>query len=196
MILASWVPGALGLVLRSTMYRWILGSVGRNVVFGVNVTLRHPHKITSATTSSSTTCLLPRREGHRQPRHHHRQRRLHRPQYHSQLQERRHRHRGSRQHRLQLRSLLGVESARRERHPDGRLHLPGGRRSLLRPHRHSGAAAGPNRAWHRCGRRHVAWHARGGDRWIHDRTRCIIGAGASASARFRSFRSRPVFRRK
>ena len=35
----------LGLVLRSTMYRWILGSVGRNVVFGVNVTLRHPHKI-------------------------------------------------------------------------------------------------------------------------------------------------------
>ena len=45
MILASWVPGALGLVLRSTMYRWILGSVGRNVVFGANVTLRHPHKI-------------------------------------------------------------------------------------------------------------------------------------------------------
>jgi acetyltransferase-like isoleucine patch superfamily enzyme len=45
MLLSSWVPGALGLVLRSTMYRWILGSVGRNVVFGVNVTLRHPHKI-------------------------------------------------------------------------------------------------------------------------------------------------------
>ena len=31
MLLSSWVPGALGLVLRSTMYRWILGSVGRNV---------------------------------------------------------------------------------------------------------------------------------------------------------------------
>ena len=31
MILASWVPGALGLVLRSRMYPWILGSVGRNV---------------------------------------------------------------------------------------------------------------------------------------------------------------------
>src|SRR6185295_6060739 len=45
MLLASWVPGALGLVLRSRMYPWILGSVGRNVVFGVNVTLRHPHKI-------------------------------------------------------------------------------------------------------------------------------------------------------
>ena len=45
MILASWVPGALGLVLRSRIYPWILGSVGRNVVFGVNVTLRHPHKI-------------------------------------------------------------------------------------------------------------------------------------------------------
>ena len=45
MLLSSWVPGALGLVLRSLMYPWILGSVGRNVVFGVNVTLRHPHKI-------------------------------------------------------------------------------------------------------------------------------------------------------
>ena len=45
MLLASWVPGALGLVLRSKLYPMILGSVGRNVVFGVNVTLRHPHKI-------------------------------------------------------------------------------------------------------------------------------------------------------
>src|SRR5918992_987752 len=45
MLLSSWVPGALGLVLRSIMYPWILGSVGRNVVFGVSVTLRHPHKI-------------------------------------------------------------------------------------------------------------------------------------------------------
>jgi acetyltransferase-like isoleucine patch superfamily enzyme len=45
MIVASWVPGALGLVLRSWMFPRILGSVGRNVVFGVNVTLRHPHKI-------------------------------------------------------------------------------------------------------------------------------------------------------
>ena len=45
MILASWVPGALGLVLRSRLYPLILGSVGRNVVFGANVTLRHPHKI-------------------------------------------------------------------------------------------------------------------------------------------------------
>ena len=45
MLLASWVPGALGLVLRSRLYPLILGSVGRNVVFGVNVALRHPHKI-------------------------------------------------------------------------------------------------------------------------------------------------------
>jgi acetyltransferase-like isoleucine patch superfamily enzyme len=46
MLLSSWVPGALGLLLRSTLYRSILGRVGRNVVFGINVTLRHPHKIT------------------------------------------------------------------------------------------------------------------------------------------------------
>ena len=45
MVLASWVPGALGLLLRSKLYPMVLGSVGRNVVFGVNVTLRHPHKI-------------------------------------------------------------------------------------------------------------------------------------------------------
>ncbi|OFW42378.1 MAG: hypothetical protein A3J29_06405 [Acidobacteria bacterium RIFCSPLOWO2_12_FULL_67_14b] len=44
-MLASWVPGAIGLWLRSTFYPLVLGSVGRNVVFGVNVTLRHPHKI-------------------------------------------------------------------------------------------------------------------------------------------------------
>jgi acetyltransferase-like isoleucine patch superfamily enzyme len=44
-LLSSWVPGALGLFLRSRLFPLILGSVGRNVVFGVNVTLRHPHKI-------------------------------------------------------------------------------------------------------------------------------------------------------
>jgi acetyltransferase-like isoleucine patch superfamily enzyme len=45
MMYSSWVPGALGLFLRSKLYPMILGSVGRNVVFGVGVTLRHPHKI-------------------------------------------------------------------------------------------------------------------------------------------------------
>ena len=45
MLASSWVPGALGLFLRSKLYPRILGSVGRNVEFGVNVTIRHPHKI-------------------------------------------------------------------------------------------------------------------------------------------------------
>jgi acetyltransferase-like isoleucine patch superfamily enzyme len=45
MLVSSWVPGALGLFLRSKLYPLILGAVGRNVVFGVNVTIRHPHKI-------------------------------------------------------------------------------------------------------------------------------------------------------
>jgi acetyltransferase-like isoleucine patch superfamily enzyme len=45
MLGASWVPGALGLFLRSKLYPLVLGAVGRNVVFGANVTLRHPHKI-------------------------------------------------------------------------------------------------------------------------------------------------------
>src|SRR5262245_10393380 len=37
--------GALGLALRKLLYPWLLGSCGRNVVFGQNVVLRHPHKI-------------------------------------------------------------------------------------------------------------------------------------------------------
>lgn len=41
----SWVPGALGLVLRRIAYPWLLGAVGRNVSFGQNVVLRHPHKV-------------------------------------------------------------------------------------------------------------------------------------------------------
>jgi acetyltransferase-like isoleucine patch superfamily enzyme len=45
MMSSSWVPGALGLFLRSKLYPMILGGVGRNVVFGANVTIRHPHKI-------------------------------------------------------------------------------------------------------------------------------------------------------
>lgn len=39
------VPGALGLVLRRALYPLLLGGCGRNVVFGQNVVLRHPHKI-------------------------------------------------------------------------------------------------------------------------------------------------------
>ena len=42
---ASWLPGALGLFLRSKLYPKLLGSVGRNVTFGANVVLRHPKKI-------------------------------------------------------------------------------------------------------------------------------------------------------
>jgi acetyltransferase-like isoleucine patch superfamily enzyme len=38
-------PGALGLGLRKTFYPLLLGSCGRNVLFGQNVVLRHPHKI-------------------------------------------------------------------------------------------------------------------------------------------------------
>jgi acetyltransferase-like isoleucine patch superfamily enzyme len=38
-------PGALGLALRKALYPALLGACGRNVVFGHNVVLRHPHKI-------------------------------------------------------------------------------------------------------------------------------------------------------
>ncbi len=44
MLFSSWVPGALGLVLRKTLYPLILGEVGSNVVFGQGVTIRHGEK--------------------------------------------------------------------------------------------------------------------------------------------------------
>jgi len=43
--LCGWMPGALGLVLRMKLYPKLLGAVGRNVTFGRDVVLRHPHKI-------------------------------------------------------------------------------------------------------------------------------------------------------
>ena len=44
--LCAWIPGALGLLLRARLYPLLLGHVGKGVVFGTNVSLRHPHKIT------------------------------------------------------------------------------------------------------------------------------------------------------
>src|SRR5436190_21159549 len=44
-MLSQSVPGALGLALRKALYPLLLGSCGRNVVFGQNVVLRHAHKI-------------------------------------------------------------------------------------------------------------------------------------------------------
>lgn len=44
-LVASWVPGALGLFLRKSFYPLILGSCGKGVVFGRDVVLRHASKI-------------------------------------------------------------------------------------------------------------------------------------------------------
>ena len=44
-MLAQARTGALGLALRKWLYPRLLGSCGRNVVFGQNVVVRHPHKI-------------------------------------------------------------------------------------------------------------------------------------------------------
>ncbi len=43
--LLGYVPGALGLFLRKVFYPSLFRSVGRGVVIGRNVSLRHPHKI-------------------------------------------------------------------------------------------------------------------------------------------------------
>lgn len=45
LVLCSWVPGVFGFYLRSKLYPFILGNVGKGVIFGRNITLRHPQKI-------------------------------------------------------------------------------------------------------------------------------------------------------
>jgi acetyltransferase-like isoleucine patch superfamily enzyme len=45
LLASSWVPGALGLVLRRLLYPLLLGGCGRNPTFGQGVVLRHPGKI-------------------------------------------------------------------------------------------------------------------------------------------------------
>ena len=44
-LLSQHVPGALGLVFRKALYPSLLGACGSNVVFGQNVTIRHPQKV-------------------------------------------------------------------------------------------------------------------------------------------------------
>jgi acetyltransferase-like isoleucine patch superfamily enzyme len=43
--ITSWVPGALGLLLRSKFYPMLFKKTGANVNFGMNVVIRHPGKI-------------------------------------------------------------------------------------------------------------------------------------------------------
>jgi len=45
MLLCNGIPGALGIVLRKKLYRQFFKSIGKNVIFGRNMTIRHPHKI-------------------------------------------------------------------------------------------------------------------------------------------------------
>lgn len=45
LLFCSWVPGVLGLFLRSKLYPMLLGGCGKGVLFGSNVVFRHPHKI-------------------------------------------------------------------------------------------------------------------------------------------------------
>ena len=44
-LMSQHVPGAFGLAMRKTLFPTLLGACGRNVIFGQNVVLRHPHKI-------------------------------------------------------------------------------------------------------------------------------------------------------
>ncbi len=108
-------PGALGLGLRKTFYPLLLGSCGRNVVFGQNVVLRHPHKIHIGNDVVVDDNCLAGRQGRVEPRHPDRRRRVHWPQHDSLVQERRYRAGRPRQYRLQLRALF--RQPRHDRQP-------------------------------------------------------------------------------
>lgn len=45
MLLCNGMPGAVGFFLRKILYKRLFARVGRGVVFGSRVVLRHPHKI-------------------------------------------------------------------------------------------------------------------------------------------------------
>ena len=45
MLCSAWIPGALGLFLRSKLFPLLLKKCGKGVVFGSGINLRHPHKI-------------------------------------------------------------------------------------------------------------------------------------------------------
>ena len=87
-MLSQSVPGALGLALRKSLYPLLLGSCGRNVVFGQNVVLRHPHKIRIGDdVVIDDNCLIDAK-GESNSGHCDRQPRVHRPQHDSLVQER------------------------------------------------------------------------------------------------------------
>jgi acetyltransferase-like isoleucine patch superfamily enzyme len=63
-MLAQARAGAAGLALRKILYPRLLGSCGRNVVFGQNVVLRHPHKIhIGSNVVIDDNCLLDAKGG-------------------------------------------------------------------------------------------------------------------------------------
>lgn len=49
----SWIPGALGLLLRKYFYKYLFKEIGANVIFGKNITILHPDKI-----KISKNCLV------------------------------------------------------------------------------------------------------------------------------------------
>jgi acetyltransferase-like isoleucine patch superfamily enzyme len=65
-LLCQAMPGARGLALRKLCYPWLLGQCGRHVIFGQNVVLRHPHKISIAdNVVIDDNCLLDAKgDGH------------------------------------------------------------------------------------------------------------------------------------
>ena len=165
MLLAAWVPGALGLFLRSKLYPLILGRVGSNVAFGCNVVLRHPHKIQIGdNVVVDDNCCLDAK-GTTTAGSSIRRRRVSRSQHDPELQERRHRARRGREHRLQRGSVFSAANVRigRKVLVAAYTYLVGGDPSL-RSRRCPGARSGPHGTRHRGRRQRLARRARRRDR--------------------------------
>ncbi|MBN8634939.1 MAG: acyltransferase [Anaerolineae bacterium] len=62
--LLSWLPGALGLGLRKAVYPSIFRSMGADVMWGRNIVLRHPNKISvGSQVAIDDNCLLDAKGG-------------------------------------------------------------------------------------------------------------------------------------
>jgi acetyltransferase-like isoleucine patch superfamily enzyme len=115
-------------MLRKTSTHGCSVLCGRNVVFGQNVVLRHPHKIhIGRDVVIDDNCLLDAKgETNRGIRIGDG---VHRPQHHPVVQERRHRGRRRLQHRIQLRAVFRQPRDDRALGADSRLRLRHRRRS-------------------------------------------------------------------
>ena len=196
---SSWVPGALGLLLRKLLYPLLLGAV------------RAGGRLRPGRGAPASPQGAPRRrrdgrrprgagrQGHDEPRHRGRPRRLPGARHDPLVQGRRHHARRPREPRLPLRGVLRLERDGRGARALRGAGLPGGGRPRVRGARRRGHRPAAHLARHRARRQRVARHgSQGPRRHPHReprrgrRERGGDGGPAGRSDRGRGSRPRPA----